>query len=129
MLATHPLEKLASDLFVKEWNRRVGDGCGKKSRECCCKTDAPAAGALMHDLMGVVAESCDRPVRSLEPVIRRIVNDRSFVCACGDEAVSQQADEMDRQVEVAIDVLEQVRRRAVEAGLWSAGVREQAWLG
>lgn len=109
MNATQSLEDAARELFLSE--------CTKQGLSHGLRT---ATLWVLHDLVEMVAAAHDRPVRELEPMIRRVITEQSFVDECGDTVMDCQDMEMvECQVQVVLKVLESVRQKAMASGQWS----------
>lgn len=109
MNATRSLEDTARELFQREWAKQ-GFSYGPRL----------TALWVLHDLVEMVAAAHDRPVRELEPVIRRVITEQSFVDECGDTVMDGQGKEViERQVQVILRVLESVRQESLASGRWS----------
>jgi hypothetical protein len=109
MNATRSFEDAARELFQSECTKQ-GLAHGLRSTTLW----------VLHDLVGMVAAAHDRPVRELEPMIRRVVTEQNFVDECGDTVMDAQGIKMiERQVQVILKVLESVRQQALASGQWS----------
>lgn len=78
------------------------------------------ARELLEPLLELVHEQPDQPADRLEPVVRRLLVERNFCCEGGcliDEDFERC---LDACVDELLQVLEQVRRLAIEQGRWYA---------
>lgn len=72
------------------------------------------------ELLALLDEFHDRPVRELAPLIRRLVLEQGFVDENGDSVIDEQeAARLDEVVELVLTALERVRQRFAELGRWS----------
>jgi len=112
---------LARDLFDGEWQdvkQQARSAAGVVEAEC----EAVAARMLLPWLVELLAESHNhaQPAQELEPAIRRMVVEHSFVEESGDPVTGGQRSEVvELYVTVFVRVLEGVRQRALAAGTWS----------
>jgi hypothetical protein len=75
---------------------------------------------VLHDLMQLMSECHDQPVRQLEPAIRRIILEQESADIHGDNVVDALSRaHMERHVNTVIDVLERIRQQAMLNGQWS----------
>lgn len=74
---------------------------------------------LLPELLAIVEEFHDRPVEEIAPLIGRLVVDQEFVDHNGD-AIPDSLDPQGvrQRVVMLVEVLERVRRQALEQGLW-----------
>ena len=121
MNTTASLETIARELFVREWEKehREGTYLGSSVRQRSCALPQSTMWVL-HDLVQMIAESHDRPVHQMAPMIRRLIAEQNFADDCGDPIISADREaQIDLQVDVVLRVLEQVRDLALDQGLWS----------
>lgn len=121
MNATGLLETIARDLFEREWeeeHRKHTSAYSSSRRRYCVLPQSTLW--VIPDLIHMVAESHNRPVRELSPMIRRLIAEQNFADDCGDPIINADREsQIDLQVKVVLRVLEQVRRLALDQGLWS----------
>jgi hypothetical protein len=73
---------------------------------------------LLDDLVGLLAEFHDRPMHELAPMIRRMLVEQHFVDDNGNNVLQARTGaEIDRHVRQITEVLESVRKQALEQGL------------
>lgn len=119
MQASLALERAARELYDQEWQRhrrtpRAAAGPDPSLQVC-------PVGWLLHDLLRLIAEGHDRPVRELEPMIRQLIVEKNFCDETGDVCLDdQQRRSIDDYVDVLVRVLERVREQAVASGAWSS---------
>ena len=110
------LEAAARDLLESELRKEQEDWVKADVTE---GTFCPVVWVL-HDLMQLVSECHDQPVRQLEPAIRRIILEQESADVHGDDVVDALSQaRVERHVNAVIDVLEQIRQQAVHNGQWS----------
>lgn len=76
---------------------------------------------VLDELLGLLTEFHDRPMNDLRPAIRSLISERAYFDHDGQALItSQPADELlDEQVDLAVAVLEKLRRQALRTGQWS----------
>lgn len=78
------------------------------------------ADELLDPLLELVHEQPDQPAERLEPVVRRLLVERNFCCDGGCLIDEDFERSLDVCVAELLEVLEQVRRQAIEQGRWYA---------
>lgn len=115
MATTRSLEDVASNLFWSQWHQ---EGSGAEVAHEA--GDPPAVTWVLDRLVRMVIELHGQPVRDLKPLIRRLIAEQSFVEEGGVPVANDHRQvQIDRQVDVVVRVLEQVRRRALARGMCS----------
>lgn len=115
------LEMIARELFEREWKKehRESMPSGVSARQQSCVLPQSTMWVL-HDLVQMITESHNQPVRQMAPMIRRLITEQNFADDCGDPIISVDREaQIDLQVEVVLRVLEQLRHLALDQGLWS----------
>ena len=121
MATISSLADFARELLEHEWQRMENAGAlhsrnGNVAHSMCL---CPPVW-LLPDLLAMVEESHDRPVRELTPTIRRMILEHNFVDAIGDGLIeSDEQARVERLVQVLVKVLEKVRKTALDEGQWS----------
>lgn len=113
MLMSPHMRDEAQDMLVYKWQemtqgKSVPSGSGV-FEQC------PVVWVL-DDLLDLMAEFHDRPVQELRPMIRRLIHEKT--CLDNMEPTSHRQS-MDSQVDLAVEVLENVRRQGLDNGQWS----------
>ncbi len=96
------LETVARGVFFDTWRNH--------SQPC------PLMGYI-PELLQMLNESHDVPVKRLARAIRLRVTEGSLICSIDHEATEVA---IEAHVNLAIEALEEVRRRAIEMGVWSS---------
>lgn len=121
MNTTNSLETFARELFKREWEKehREGTQLSSSVRQQCCALPQSTMWVL-HDLVQMIAESHDRPMYQMAPMVRRLIAEQNFADDCGDPIINTDREtQIDLQVNVVLRVLEEVRHLALDRGLWS----------
>ncbi len=72
---------------------------------------------LVGELIELVHQDPNRPVRDIEPIIRQRVFEQQFVDECGDATMdARSCDELEHHIHVLVRVLERMRQRALRRG-------------
>lgn len=109
--ATTPLEVMAHELLELELCRMEDVGMSASSS---------TALWVLSRLLKLVEETHDRPVEHLAPTIRSLVTEQSFTSDAGDCVIDARREaEVNRQVDLIVRVLEEVRMTALAQGRWS----------
>lgn len=112
LMSTHMRDE-AQDMLVHKWQEltrsRGTSRCSGVHEQC------PVVWVL-DDLLDLMAEFHDRPVVELRPMIRRLIHEKT--CLDNMEP-SQHSQSIDKQVDLAVDVLESIRRQGLDNGQWS----------
>ncbi|MEX0774268.1 MAG: hypothetical protein WD042_01000 [Phycisphaeraceae bacterium] len=127
MVATDYLVSVAREALVQEYGGLEGISDGDASQR---RTDTCPALWVLHELIGLVEEFHQIPVVQIEPTIRKLIVEQSFVDENGDcvfDADSQV--EVDRQVEMIVRVLERVRQQALAVGTWCEAPLTEQYVG
>lgn len=107
----------ARELWTREWSR-IADGRTEKHPHAFLQS-GPTPG-MLESLVDLIAEDPRRPVGELEPVIHRMLFEHQFIDDGGDSVIFDAFDCIEVQTRTLVDVLEQVRQRALQEGVWSA---------
>ena len=121
MNTTGSLETIARHLFEREWEKEYRErelsSSAKEQRVCVLPQSTIW---VLHDLIQMIAESHDRSVHRMAPMVRRLIAEQNFADDCGDPIISADREaQIDLQVDVVLRVLEEVRHIALDRGLWS----------
>jgi hypothetical protein len=121
MNASQTLEELAEELLETEWQCPGPGVKGRRAgREAVATLEPHSLHWLVHDLVELAAQTHGRPIADLAPMIRQRIADQHFIDETGDSVVAENIEEqVDRQVQAVIRVLEQVRQAALRRGEWS----------
>lgn len=120
LLAKHPACLADEEARLRRTNTSLAG-----SLQACCITNW-----LLHDLIELIAQSHDRPVAELAPIIRQRINDQSFVNDCVGRLSGPLWQQLvECQVDLLVDVLEHVRQIALARGLWSDAPVPQQMFG
>jgi len=85
---------------------------------------------MIEQLLNLVEEFHQRPVRELEPTIRRMLIDQSFCDDNGDSVTDGLFERtFNAQVTLTVRVLERVRRQGLSQGRWSEMPAAQPMFG
>ena len=124
MIAT--LEPLAREMIEEEWRRLHRELHWRHSG--CVLTEPPLH--LVPDLLRMIDDHHDKPVRSLAPTVRELLNQQHFIDVNGDSILGfDMLSELERQTEIVLCVLERVRQRAFDSGQWSDAPMTTQWAG
>ena len=75
---------------------------------------------MFENLLDLLADLHDRPATDLAPAIRQVIAEMAFIDDWGDALPAQdRKTALDREVDLAVHVLEKVRKFALAAGQWS----------
>lgn len=107
------LEAMAMQRFHQRWRERemkAGRGPGDMRR---LYSEVSVMSWLLRDLLALMREQGDTPVRQLESTIRRVVSEHDFFQDAGQTSVGSAHEEVcERMIETLMDVLEDVQREA-----------------
>lgn len=133
------LETLARQFLLEHWQSAVASAPSAAAgadeddaavalataiRPCCVST------ALMRELLRMMSAERHRSAAELTDEIRQHIADHLFLDECGDPPDEPTTDAtLDEQVRVMVDVLERVRREAIDRGLWSLTPATSHWFG
>ncbi|MEX0885199.1 MAG: hypothetical protein WD009_02060 [Phycisphaeraceae bacterium] len=115
MLDRAMMESRALEVFEHEWARVAGaDAPGAVA------VLSPPPGHLLPELVRLLAESDDRPVRELEVTVRHLVIEQGFIDESGDPVVdAEHGDRRECYVRALLRTLARLRQWAMEHGEWS----------
>jgi hypothetical protein len=108
------LLRTAKNLWQREWSKAA-----PRSIAGLSSAVATVSPAMIASLVDLVAEDPKRPATELEPIIQRMLFESSFVDDGGDSVMFDAFDQIDLQARVMAQVLEEVRRQALDQGIWS----------
>jgi hypothetical protein len=74
---------------------------------------------MLDDLLALLMDRHDQPVKEWRQIIRRMVLDRMFTDHTGDSIAQHDAPTMDFQTDLIVHVLEEARQNAMTQGQWS----------
>lgn len=113
MLPLTSMEISARVFCDREWPRHLNARRADGMQMC-------PVNWLLPDLLALIAENHDRPVRELQPMIRRLIEEHDFFDDAGDSMVETDRDELiDDYADLFVKALERVRRQALKQGEWS----------
>ena len=116
------LTHAAEDMFETEWQRRIAttrDSDDSNEPEALHPHPSVAISVL-RELVGLLEESHDRPVRELVPTIRLLILEHEFTDHAGDNSANFSLQErVDELVELFVSLLEKLRQQAITRGEWS----------
>jgi len=118
------LEPLAREMIAQEWRRLHRELDWRTTH--CVLTEAPLH--LIPDLLRLLDDHHEVPVRDLAPTIRMVLSDAHF-SQNGDRIAGDLSAELDRQTAIVICVLEKVRDKAMTEGHWSDAPMSTIWFG
>ena len=117
------LTNTAEELFEHEWRRRltavVDDRPGADNRDLR-NIDLTLALGLLRELIELLETQHECPVRHLVPTIRLLILEHDLIDDGGDQSAERSLQHrVDELVELYVEMLEQVRQRAITRGEWS----------
>ena len=116
------LTHTAEEMFETEWQRCVAKTCGPVDSDGpdALRPDPSVGISVLRELVGLLEESHDRPVRELVPTIRLLILEHEFTDHAGDSAGNLSLQErVDELVELFVNLLEKLRQQAITRGEWS----------
>lgn len=117
MSPTFDLETMAMQRFHQRWRERemrAGRGCGDMRQ---LYSEVSEMSWLLRDLVALMREQGDTPVKELDGTIRRVVSEHDFFQDAGQASVGSRHQEVrERMIITLMDVLEDVRVEAQSQG-------------
>lgn len=117
MSPTIDLETMAMQRFHQRWRERemrAGRGPGDMRQ---LYSEVSAMSWLLRDLLALMRERGDTPIKELDGTIRRVVSEHDFFQDAGQASVSSRHQEVcERMIVTLLDVLEDVRLEAQNHG-------------